>query len=139
MGMFYVEIISGLWVGDSETMNQASFLKDQKIGIILNCSDIYDFPSYECQKIRIPLPSTHSNETKVEILRGNYKKITNVISENLCTQNILLSCPDGKCISPLLVALYLKDYGKLPIKSIYDIILTKDPSLSLWCDLSSFS
>ena len=137
--MFYVEIISGLWIGDSEIMNQVTFLKDHKIGIILNCSDIFDFPSYECQKIRIPLPSNHTNETKVGILRGNYKKITKLISDNLCNENILLSCSDGKCISPLLVALYLKDYGKLPIKSIYEIILTKDPSLSLWCDLSSFS
>jgi len=137
--MLYAEIVSGLWIGDAEVMNHPTFLRDQGIGVLMNCTDIYDFPSYECQKVRIPLPSNQSNETKVALLHANYKQITALISEHLVDHNILICCTDGTCISPLLVALYLKEYGNLPVSSIYEIMLTKDPRLSLWCDLASFT
>ena len=50
----------------------------------------------------------------------------------------ILVCYDGKSISPFLIALYIAEYSKIDKKSIYNILLTKDSSLSLWFDLSLF-
>ena len=60
------------------------------------------------------------------------------IDNNITDKNILIVCYDGKSISPFLVALYIAEYSKIDKKSIYDIMLTKDSSLSLWFDLSLF-
>jgi len=137
--MLFVEVVSGLWVGDVGAMSHLPLLRDQQIGLVMNCTDLYEFPNHECVKVRVPLPSSQSNESKVGILRSNYKEITKVIASHIVDRNIFIGCSDGTCIGPLVAALYMKEYGNLPVQSIYDIILTKDPRFSLWCDLASFT
>ena len=60
------------------------------------------------------------------------------MNEKIDDHNILITCYDGKSISPFIVALYIAEYSKIDKKSIYNILLTKDSSLSLWYDLSLF-
>jgi len=136
--MFHVEILSGLWIGDSEIMSKVNFIKDNHIDIILNCTDIFDFPNCDVQKIRLPL-SHSQNHDNMAILQKNATTLSSFISDHLPTKNILICCCDGKCMSPLIVAIYILHYGKMNSKSIYEMLITKDPTLSLWCDLSIFT
>jgi predicted protein tyrosine phosphatase len=136
--MYVNELLSGLWIGDTSILNSQRFMKENKIDIILNCTQIFDFPDLDLQKIRLPFSNDKNSDTDLMLLRQNKDKILSFIDNNITDKNILIVCYDGKSISPFLVALYIAEYSKIDKKSIYDILLTKDSSLSLWFDLSLF-
>ena len=136
--MYTNELLSGLWIGDSSILNSKKFMSDNKIGIILNCTQLFDFPDLDLQKIRLPFSNNINSDTDLSLLRQNKDKILSFINDNIDNHNILIVCYDGKSISPFIVALYIAEYSQLDKKSIYNILLTKDSSLSLWYDLSLF-
>lgn len=136
--MYVNELLSGLWIGDASILNSKRFMEENKINIILNCTQIFDFPDLDLQKIRLPFSNDKNSDTDLMLLRQNKDKILSFIDSNITEKNILIVCYDGKSISPFLVALYIAEYSKIDKKSIYDILLTKDSSLSLWFDLSLF-
>ena len=137
--MYTNELISGLWVGDTAILNSKQFMKDNQIDIILNCTQIFDFPDLDnLQKIRLPFSNDKNSDTDLMLLRQNKDKILSFINDNIDSKNILIVCYDGKSISPFIVFLYIAEYSKIDKKSIYNIMLTKDSNLSLWFDLSLF-
>jgi predicted protein tyrosine phosphatase len=125
-------------MGDSSILNSKKFMTDNQIGIILNCTQLFDFPDLDLQKIRLPFSNNINSDTDLSLLRQNKDKILSFINDNIDNHNILIVCYDGKSISPFIVALYIAEYSQLDKKSIYNILLTKDSSLSLWYDLSLF-
>jgi len=136
--MYVNEILSGLWIGDSAILNSQQFMKENNINIILNCTQLFDFPDLDIQKVRLPFSNNKNSDNDLILLRENKDKILSFINDNITDKNILIVCYDGKSISPFLVALYIAEYSKIDKKSIYNILLTKDSSLSLWFDLSLF-
>ena len=61
--MFTCELLSGIWIGDSDVLNSLNFMKDNNITIILNCTQLFDFPDIVAlQKIRLPFSPIQSNE-----------------------------------------------------------------------------
>ena len=136
--MYVNEILSGVWIGDSAILNSKKFMEENSIDIILNCTQIFDFPDLNIQKIRLPFSNDKNSDTDLMLLRQNKDKILSFIDENIVDKNILIVCYDGKSISPFLISLYIAEYSKIDKKSIYNILLTKDSSLSLWFDLSLF-
>ncbi len=137
--MYVNELLSGLWIGDTDILNSKKFMEENSIDIILNCTQIFDFPDIkDLQKIRLPFSNDKNSDTDLMLLRQNKDKILSFIDSNITEKNILIVCYDGKSISPFLVALYIAEYSKIDKKSIYNILLTKDSSLSLWFDLSLF-
>jgi hypothetical protein len=140
--MYTNELLSGLWIGDSDILNSKKFMNDNQIGIILNCTTYFDFPDFpdlpSIQKVRLPFSNDKKSDNDLILLRQNKDKILSFINDNLLKTNILIVCYDGKSISPFLVALYIAEYSKIDKKSIYDILLTKDSNLSMWYDLSLF-
>jgi len=137
--MYTNELISGLWIGDTDILNSKKFMSDNQIGIILNCTQLFDFPDVDnIQKVRLPFSNDKNSDTDLILLRQNKDKILSFINDTITDKNILIVCYDGKSISPFLVALYIAEYSKIDKKSIYNILLTKDSNLSLWYDLSLF-
>ena len=137
--MFTLELLSGIWIADSDILNSKKFMDDNQITIILNCTQIFDFPDISSiQKIRLPFSNNKNSDTDLSLLRENKTKILQFIHDNIDNHNILICCYDGKSISPFIVALYIAEYSKVDKKSIYNILLTKDSNLSLWYDLSLF-
>lgn len=136
--MYVNEILSGLWIGDSNILNSKKFMEENSIDIILNCTQIFDFPDLDIQKVRLPFSNDKNSDTDLMLLRQNKDKILSFIDDNITDKNILIVCYDGKSISPFLVSLYIAEYSKIDKKSIYNILLTKDSNLSLWFDLSLF-
>ena len=136
--MYVNEILSGLWIGDSNILNSKKFMEENSIDIILNCTQLFDFPDLDIQKVRLPFSNDKNSDTDLMLLRQNKDKILSFINDNISDKNILIVCYDGKSISPFLIALYIAEYSKIDKKSIYNILLTKDSSLSLWFDLSLF-
>jgi predicted protein tyrosine phosphatase len=137
--MYANELLSGLWIGDTDILNSKKFMTDNQIDIILNCTQLFDFPDLEnIQKIRLPFSNNKNSDTDLTLLRQNKNKILSFINDNINDKNILIVCYDGKSISPFLVYLYIAEYSKIDKRSIYNIMLTKDSDLSLWYDLSLF-
>ena len=137
--MFTLELLSGIWIADSNILNSKKFMDDNQITIILNCTQIFDFPDIPTiQKIRLPFSNNKNSDTDLSLIRENKTKILQFIHDNIDNHNILICCYDGKSISPFIVALYIAEYSKIDKKSIYNILLTKDSNLSLWYDLSLF-
>ena len=136
--MFTCELLSGLWIGSTETLNSKKFIQDNYITIILNCTQLFEFPDLPIQKIRLPFSSNPNSDTDLTLLRQNKQKIIQFIDDHIDGHNILICCYDGKSISPFIVALYIAEFSKINRSSIYNILLTKDSSLSLWYDLSLF-
>jgi len=137
--MLFSELISGLWISDVEMLQKDKFLEDNNISIIFNCTQTFDFPkNNSIKKIRLPFSPIRESDTDITLLRNNYKKIVDYISDNIDENNILISCYDGKSISPFIVALYIATKSKISKESIYEILLTKNKELDLWCDLSLF-
>lgn len=136
--MYANELLSGLWIGDTDILNSKKFMTDNSIDIILNCTQLFDFPDLDIQKVRLPFSNDKNSDTDLMLLRQNKDKILSFIHDNINDKNILIVCYDGKSISPFLVYLYIAEYSKIDKRSIYNIMLTKDSNLSLWYDLSLF-
>tara|TARA_B100000902_G_scaffold394397_1_gene450637 strand:- start:405 stop:824 length:420 start_codon:yes stop_codon:yes gene_type:complete len=136
--MYTNELLSGLWIGDTDILNSKKFMSDNQIDIILNCTQLFDFPDLDIQKIRLPFSNDKNSDTDLMLLRQNKNKILSFINDNINDKNILIVCYDGKSISPFIVYLYIAEYSKIDKRSIYNIMLTKDSNLSLWYDLSLF-
>ncbi len=137
--MYANELLSGLWIGDTDILNSKKFMTDNHIDIILNCTQLFDFPDLNnIQKIRLPFSNDKNSDTDLMLLRQNKDKILSFINDNITDKNILIVCYDGKSISPFIVYLYIAEYSKIDKRSIYNIMLTKDSNLSLWYDLSLF-
>ena len=137
--MFYCELLSGIWIGDTDILVNDRFIKDNNIDIILNCTQMFNFPELDLyKKVRLPFSPVRESDSDIYLIRENYKKIVTFLTENIDVHNILICCYDGKSISPFIVALYIAEYSNVDKKSIYNILLTKDSNLSLWYDLSLF-
>ena len=137
--MYANELLSGLWIGDTGILNSKKFMTDNSIDIILNCTQLFDFPDLEnIQKVRLPFSNNKNSDTDLMLLRQNKNKILSFIHDNMNDKNILIVCYDGKSISPFIIFLYIAEYSKIDKRSIYNIMLTKDSNLSLWYDLSLF-
>lgn len=136
--MLYTELLSGIWISDTDMLTNTKFLEDNHISIILNCTQLFDFPEQnQIKKIRLPFSPLQDNND-LSLLQRNSDKITEYIHNSIDTDNILITCYDGISISPLLVALYIKKYSQIDTKSIYSILLSKEKNLNLWCDIDIF-
>tara|TARA_B100000575_G_C23114828_1_gene644341 strand:+ start:1313 stop:1732 length:420 start_codon:yes stop_codon:yes gene_type:complete len=137
--MFYCEVLSGIWIGDTDILNSTDFIQDNNITVILNCTQLFDFPDItSIEKIRLPFSPVNNSESDLQLLRQNKDKIINYIDQKIDNHNILICCYDGKSISPFIVALYIAEKSNIDKASIYNILLTKNSELSLWCDLALF-
>ena len=137
--MFYCELLSGIWIGDTDILINDKFITDNNIRVIINCTKIFDFPKIrDIKKIRIPFSEYKESNDDIFLLRKNKEKILSIIKDNI-DNNILICCYNGKSISPFLVSLFIEKYSKLDSKSIHNILLSKNKELESWCDLSVFS
>ena len=137
--MFYCELLSGLWIGDTDILTNEKFIQDNNITIILNCTQMFNFPELDLyKKVRLPFSPVRESDNDIYLIRQNYKKIVSFLTENIDIHNILICCYDGKSISPFIVALFIALNSKIDTQSIYTILLSKNKELDLWCDLSLF-
>ena len=132
--MVYVEIISGLWIGNIDMMSNKTFLNDNQITLIFNCTQEYKFTGEPTiQTIRIPLSDNLMNN--IDQLRIHKDKILTFIDSSLEQHNILLCCYDGITNSPFIVSLYLLKYGDITKDKIKRIIQSKSTEISMDYDL----
>ena len=131
------ELISGLWIGDSNDALNINFYKDNLIDIVINCTIEKPFINYDVHKIRIPITSNITPERDIILLQKNMNKIVDYIHHN-SSKNIFIHCYNGLNISPLFVAMYIIKYGDISLDIIHDILRSKNKNICLDYNLSSF-
>ena len=127
----YDEIIPNLYIGNIDSANNLSFLKDKKIKVIINCSkQIPNF--FESQKeqlnleyYRLPVDDSLLDEDikDMEILLPKFVNIiNNALLEN---KPVLVHCYAGRQRSACLIAAYLIYKYKYSLDEVYKFILSK--------------
>ena len=135
-----IEILSGLWIGNINDSFNTTLLQDNNITIFINCTTNYGFmDKLEGKRIRIPLSSNLDPKTDLVFLRDKKNNILDYIFKNIENHNILIYCYDGLNISPLIVSLFLMEYGKISKDDIRSILRSKNNKIILDIDLSIFS
>jgi hypothetical protein len=133
--MLYTEVLSGLWIGDIDIMYNKTFLEDNQIQVIINCT--IDHPFSETiqgiQKIRVPLPTNLYQS--LDTLRQHKDKILQYIDKQLESHHILICCVEGTILSPFIASLYLMKYGDIPKDEVRKIIQSKNEAVSMDFDL----
>ena len=127
----YDEIIPNLYIGNIDSANNLSFIKDKKIKVIINCSkQIPNF--FESQKeqlnleyYRLPVADSLLDEDikDMEILLPQFVNIiNNALLEN---KPVLVHCYAGRQRSACLIAAYLIYKYKYSLDEVYKFILLK--------------
>ena len=131
------EILSGLWIGDINDSFNKEFINDNLITIFINCTLNYGFIDIpNTKKLRIPLSSNLDPQKDLILLKNNYPKIIEYIKTEMEENNILIYCYDGLIISPIIVALFIINYGNISLDNIRDILRSKNEKITLDLNLS---
>lgn len=137
--MFCCEIISGIWIGDTDIMHSKKFLEENDIKIIINFTIDIGFPENdEIKNIRIPVSEQLKYSSDVMKLNTYLKELLNLIKNNTDKNNILLSCYDGKSVSALVCALYIIKNSSITKETVRQLIQSKSKDISLDYELSVF-
>ena len=108
------EIISGLWIGSINDSYNKDFYIDNKINIVINCTNDQAFLNLDhLKKIRIPISNIPDINNDIYLLNQNKDKILQFINDSIEENNIFIYCYNGITISPLIVALFMIKYGKI--------------------------
>jgi hypothetical protein len=133
------EIISGLWIGDVNDIYNREFYIDNNIKIVINCTKDQAFLDLSnIKKIRIPLSNNLDITSDINLLSLKKNEILGFINKSLEENNIFIYCYNGITISPLIVALYIIEYGNISKDIIRDILRSKNKHICLDYDLSRF-
>tara|TARA_B100000161_G_C33424777_1_gene357248 strand:+ start:136 stop:549 length:414 start_codon:yes stop_codon:yes gene_type:complete len=133
------EIISGLWIGSINDSYNKEFYYDNKINIVINCTNDQAFLNLDhLKKIRIPISNIPDINNDIYLLNQNKEKILKFINESIEENNIFIYCYNGITISPLIVALYMIKYGKISTDIIKDILKSKNSNIVIDFDLNMF-
>lgn len=133
------EIISGLWIGSINDSYNKEFYIDNKINIVINCTNDQAFLNLDhLKKIRIPISNIPDINNDIYLLNQNKDKILQFINESIEENNIFIYCYNGITISPLIVALYMIKYGKISTDIIKDILKSKNTNIVIDFDLNMF-
>lgn len=133
------EILSGLWTGDINDIYNEEFYKDNLISIVINCTidqGFLDLPNLK--KLRVPLSPEMDANRDIYLLKTNKEKIIGFIHKNIEEENIFICCYNGLTISPLIIALYMIEYGGISRDNIREILRSKNEKIYLDYDLSIF-
>ena len=133
------EIISGLWIGSINDSYNKDFYIDNKINIVINCTNDQAFLNLDhLKKIRIPISNIPDINNDIYLLNQNKDKILQFINDSIEENNIFIYCYNGITISPLIVALYMIKYGKISTDIIKDILKSKNSNIVIDFDLNMF-
>jgi hypothetical protein len=126
------EIISGLWIGNIDDSYDMEFYKDNKITIMINCTnDIPCLDIPETKKIKIPLSVYLDPSKDIPLLKNNMKRIIEYIHQHKETDNIFIYGHTNYSIPSLIIGAYMITYGKISIHLIMDILHSKNKDIVL--------
>ena len=133
------EILSGIWIGNIEDSYHMDFYKDNKISIMINCTNdvpFLDIPN--TQKIKIPLSIYLDPKRDIPLLQKNMKQIISFIHTHKETDHIFIYGHTHYTIPSLIVGVYMITQGDISPSMIVDIIMSKNKDVIIDMDIKQF-
>ena len=132
-----IELIHGIFISDSQTSLQPSHYKENTIQVVINCTQTQEFINKDIIKFRLPVSHIMDHNDR-ELLKKHLNKIMDVIQTYFLKKNILITCYDGKLISPLILSIFLCKFGNIKPYDISHILQSKIDNFSLDIDINQF-
>ena len=135
-----IQIINNIYICDINYSYEKYIYSKYNINIVINCTENLKFYNNDkIKKIRIPL-SYEMNSKDINLLNKNLDKILSYIKNVFLDNVILITCYDGKTISPLIIALFIIKYSKnINHKDIINFVKTKNDNIILDYDMNIFN
>ena len=127
------EIISGLWIGSKEKLEDYKFIINKNIKYIINfttnnidnyISIIYEKYNMKILYLNIPI----NDDINDVLLLDNMNDIVNIIYKNI-NNNILISCNTGYNASLTIISCYLIKYGKIDYNFVSKALISRNKLL----------
>lgn len=113
------QIIPCLWISNRGVANNYNFNKEKNIDCVINCIKDLGFVESEYEYGRSEI---------LEKINSYLYEVTEFMNKRILEfKNILVYCKTGRDTSYLVVLAYLIKYGKIPFKSLVNLIETKIP------------
>lgn len=122
------EILPGLWLGDSTSAHDPTFIKDKQIQFVINCSSETKFPNNSLIEIKyhvqIPIPE-RLKPNEYPVVCRYLDEYCLLIKKHINMYNILIYCQTGVHKSPVIIIMYLMRCGLMDINSVINCLKTK--------------
>jgi len=121
-----VEILPGMWLGNSKSAVDQVFLNDKQIQCVINCTQNCPFTDDTIVELKYRIP-VKDNLVKSEIsnLYQCLDVITHKIWDNCHKYNILVHCHQGRQRSPAVIVAYLMKYVNMDLNDATKAVKTK--------------
>lgn len=123
---YATKIIKNLWIGNRISSCDESFLKNNNIHLIINCSKNIPFTKLEyIKKYRISVNDNLSKETHEEILKRipEVIRLINYYLKN--NKGVLIHCYAGMQRAPTVASCYLMNRLNLNLEEVIKLIKSK--------------
>lgn len=139
-----IEILPNLWIGDYNLTNTNTFITDNKITHLCNCT-VYPInpilgvshPTLKVQTLNLPNPCDIINDkTHIQLILTKFFQhlpsllswIHNTLTSNTCpSSSILIYCYDDLLLSTIIVLAFICVYGQFSLKKAIKLLKLKYP------------
>jgi len=124
-----MEIITGLWLGQSKQSNNLEWCREKNIQSILNCQKLFETEQpIDLNYVYIEKIDEFAKKAVDRLLHFHY-------NEN---KNVMVVCENGRRISLLILVYYLSNICGITRMRAYEIIKTKLPMFSIDTNILRF-
>ena len=124
-----MEIITGLWLGQSRQADNLEWCKEKKIQSILNCHKLFEITEpVELNYVYIEKVDEFAKKAADRLLHFHY-------NEN---KNVMVVCHSGRKIGLLVLIYYLSSLCHISRQRAYEIIKTKLPLFTLDSNIARY-
>ena len=124
-----MEIITGLWIGQSRQADNLEWCREKKIQSILNCHKLFETAEpMEMNYVYIEKVDEFAKKAADRLLHFHYYE----------NKNVMVVCNSGRKIGQLVLIYYLSSLCHISRQRAYEIIKTKLPLFTLDSAISRY-
>lgn len=111
-----MEIVRGIWIGDSSYLSDTQWCAEHNISAILNCNESFEIESpVDSNYLYIEKTNLFIQKSLDKIYEAHYKQ----------NKKCLVICENGKRMSVLIAIYYISKYCGVSIPRAHDLVKTK--------------
>ena len=126
--MKYVEIQSGLWLGDEKVAKRLHFIKTNRISYVIDCNQYLNYTSHNYHSpLREPI-----EENEIKHTLKVFLKLTEYIFDNLSeSRNVLVYGHNDMNIAISIIIAFIMRYAGLKKKTVVTLLKSKVETITI--------
>lgn len=127
-----IEIVPGLWLGNLDAAMNRSFLLENRITCVINCTDDCPFVdiNMDLLKIRVPVRDNGRQE-EMDKMFSLLDIVADRIQAVLRHRRILVHCLAGKQRSVAVILAYIMKYADMTLQEAIDVVRSKKSRIGI--------